>query len=54
MNDYESLFKRANSALARIDFAIHEMQQQIREREAALSALSALANEAAVGVGLKR
>ena len=46
MNDHESLFKRANSALARIDFAIHEMKQQIRELEVVLSALSALANEA--------
>ena len=40
MNDYESLFNSANSALARIDSAAHEMKQQIREREAALSALA--------------
>ena len=46
MSDHESLFNSANSALARIDSAAHEMKQQIRELEVALSALSALANEA--------
>ena len=40
------LEQRVHEQQQRIDSAVHEMKQQIRELEVALSALSALANEA--------